>query len=285
MPDRDHYLPGVPCWVDTGHPEPDAAVEFYRGLFGWDLQDNMPPGSDGRYYIARLHGGEVAGIGSQMSDTPTPAAWTTHIAVADADEAAARIQAAGGTVVAGPFDVFDAGRMAVATDPEGAVFSVWQGNRMAGAAVVNEPGSVNFNVLATRDAAAAESFYGSVFGWNRLDIGGGMWALPGYGDDLERATPGLRKMHADAGAPPGFIDVVAALEPISDDQPDMPAHWGVTFGVDDADAVAAKAVELGGTVVVPPRDVPWSRQTVIDDPQGARFTASKFVPENKDIEG
>jgi uncharacterized protein len=283
MPDRDHYLPGVPCWVDTGHPDPDAAVEFYRGLFGWDLQDTMPPGSDGRYYIARLHGGEVAGIGSQMSDTPDPAAWTTHIAVADADEAAARVQAAGGTVVAGPFDVFDAGRMAVATDPEGAVFSVWQGNRMIGAAVVNEPGSLNFNVLATRDPAAAESFYGSVFGWKRLDIG--MWALPGYGDDLERATPGVRKMQADAGAPEGFIDVVAALEPIPDDQPDTPAHWGVTFGVDDADAVAARAVELGGTVVVPPRDVPWSRQTVIDDPQGARFTASKFVPENKDIEG
>jgi predicted enzyme related to lactoylglutathione lyase len=283
---RDHYLPGVPCWVDTGHPDPDGAVEFYRGLFGWELEDTMPPGSDGRYYVARLRGGQVAGIGSQMSDAPMPAAWTTHIAVANADEAAARIREVGGTVVAGPFDVFGAGRMAVAVDPEGAAFGVWQGDQMIGATIVNEPGTVNFNVLATRDAAAAESFYGSVFGWKRLDIGTGtMWVLPGYGDDLERETPGLRKRSEDMGAPEGFVDVVAAIQPIADDQPDTPARWGVTFGVHDTDAVAARAAELGGTVVAPPVDVPWSRQTVIDDPQGARFTASQFVPENKDIAG
>jgi uncharacterized protein len=279
---RDHYLPGVPCWVDTGHPDPDAAVEFYRGLFGWELENTMPPEAEGKYYVARLRGGEVAGVGSQMSDAPTPAAWTTHIAVANADDAAAKIQAAGGTVVAGPFDVFEAGRMAVATDPEGAVFSVWQADQMIGATIVNEPGSVNFNVLATRDPAAAESFYGSVFGWKRLvDIG--MWALPGYGDDLERATPGTLAMHKEAGAPEGFSDVVAAFQPIPDDQTGTPAHWGVTFGVDDTDGVAARAVELGGTVIAPPVDVPWSRQTVLADPQGAVFTASKFVPENKDI--
>src|SRR5213078_145944 len=97
---------------------------------------------------------------------------------------------------------------------------------------------------------------------------------------LERDTPDLRKWMAEAGAPPGFEDVVAAINPLGDDQPDTPAHWSVTFSVDDADATAAKAAELGGKVLSPPMDAPWVRMTVLADPQGATFIASKFVPEN-----
>src|SRR5436190_2015258 len=126
---------------------------------------------------------------------------------------------------------------------------------------------------------------GAVFGWETLGLDGGaeMWTLPGYGDHLEQANPGLRKGMAEMGAPTGFEDVVAALNPIPDDQPDTPPHWGVTFAVDDADAIAQKAAELGGQVVAPPFDAPWVRMTVIADPQGATFIASKFVPENKDL--
>src|SRR5262249_20087617 len=153
------------------------------------------------------------------------------------------------------------------------------------ARVVNEHGALNFNGLNTRDVAGAKSFYGSVFGWQSLDVGGGaeMWILPGYGDYLERETPGLRKFIADAGGPAGFEDVVASINPLGPDQPTTPAHWSVTFGVDDADAIAARAAELGGTVVVPPFDAPWVRMTVLADPQGATFIASKFVAENKDL--
>jgi hypothetical protein len=110
-----------------------------------------------------------------------------------------------------------------------------------------------------------------------------MWRLPGYGEFLERSDPGLTERMADSGAPAGFEDVVAALNPIADDQPDVPAHWSVTFAVEDADATAERAAELGGKVVVAPFDAPWVRMTVIADPQGATFTASKFVPENKDL--
>jgi predicted enzyme related to lactoylglutathione lyase len=110
-----------------------------------------------------------------------------------------------------------------------------------------------------------------------------MWTLPGYGDYLERDNPDLRKQTAEAGGPEGFVDVVASINPIPDDQPDTPPHWSVTFAVDDADATAAKATELGGTVIVPPFDAPWVRMTIINDPQGATFIASKFVPENKDL--
>lgn len=286
MLERDGYLPGVPCWTDTTQPDPEAAVIFYQGLFGWDLQDSMPPGSPGHYFIARLRGHDVAAIASQPEGGPPRVVWNTYIWVHSADAAASKVLGAGGQVLTGPFDVMDAGRMAVCTDPEGAAFCVWEAKAHKGAQIVNEPGSVNFNTLNTRDVAAAESFYGSVFGWETLGLGGGvkMWQLPGYGDFLEQSDPGLRdRMAETAAAPAGFEDVVAALNPIPADQPDLPAHWSVTFAVDDADATARRAVELGGRVDVAPFDAPWVRMTVITDPQGATFTASKFVPEIHDL--
>ena len=283
MSDQDRYIPGVPCWVDTTQPDPDAAAAFYGGLFGWELEDSMPPDAPGKYLIARLGGGDVAAVSSAMGDAPAPATWKTYVWVDDADETAAKVRDAGGAVLSEPFDVMDAGRMGVFADPAGAVFCVWQPKLHRGAAVVNEHGSVNFNILNTRDTDAAARFYGAVFGWEPLD--GGFWALPAYGDFLERRTPGMRENMAGMGAPPRFEEVVAALNPIPDDQPDTPAHWGVTFAVDDADAIADRATELGGRVVVAPFDGPWVRMTVITDPQGATFTASKFVPENKELGG
>jgi uncharacterized protein len=280
----DRYIPGVPCWIDTMHPDPAAAADFYGRLFGWELEDVMPPESPASYFTARLPGGDVAAIGPQAEGTSHPAVWNTYIWVESADETAAKVREAGGRVIMEPDDVFDAGRMAVFTDPEGAAFSVWEAKRHRGAAVVNEPGSLNFNVLNTRDLDGAAKFYGAVFGWEVLDVGGTpMWAMPAYGDFLEARTPGLREQSAEMGAPPRFEEVVAAAALLGDDQPDAPAHWAVTFGVADADEVAANATELGGTVLVAPFDAPWVRMTVIRDPQGATFTASKFVPENKDL--
>ena len=115
------------------------------------------------------------------------------------------------------------------------------------------------------------------------DGGPELWTLSGFGDFLKRDNPDLRKQMAEAGAPDGFEDVVASIAPIPDDQPDTPAHWSVICAVDNADATAAKATELGGNVIVPPFDAPWVRMTVLGDPQGATFIASKFVPENKDL--
>jgi len=285
MAERDRYIPGVPCWVDTSQPDPEAAVGFYSELFGWEFEDVMPPGSAGRYFVARIRGGDVAAVGSIPEAAPPAAMWSTYVWVQSADETAAAVRNFGGNVVVEPFDVMQAGRMAVCTDPEGAVFCAWQAKEHRGAQIVNEHGSLNFNDLNTRDAARAKSFYGSVFGWQTLELEGGfeMWTLPAYGDHLERSNPDLRKHMAEMGAPNGFEDVVASLVPIAEDQPDIPAHWGVTFAVDDADAIADKATELGGTVVVAPFDAPWVRMTVITDPQGATFTASKFVPENRDL--
>ncbi|HZD23100.1 MAG TPA: VOC family protein, partial [Acidimicrobiia bacterium] len=132
------------------------------------------------------------------------------------------------------------------------------------------------------DVDGAKAFYGGLFGWDILDLGGGgrMWILPGYGAHLDVLRPGTTRDMKDSGAPEGFENVVATLTEIPADQPDTPAHWGIIFAVDDADATAATARELGGEVLTEPFDAPWVRQTVLADPQGAVFVASQFAPEN-----
>ena len=282
MTDQDRYIPGVPCWVDTARADPDAACAFYGGLFGWEFEEAMPPGAPGTYRIARLGAGMVGAIGSQPDGDPS-VAWNTYVWVTDADATAGKVRTAGGSVLMEPADVGDAGRMAVFADPAGARFSVWQPGTNRGATVVNEHGSVNFNDLHTPDVDAVAPFYGAVFDWELLPVGSGsMWALRGYGDFLEERNPGMREGMAAMGAPERFEDVVASVGPAPDDG--GPARWGVTFAVDDADQTAARAVELGGEVLVEPTDAPWVRMAVIADPQGAVFTASSFVPENRDLD-
>src|SRR5918997_735743 len=191
MSPQDRYIPGVPCWIDSTQPDPEAAVAFYGGLFGWEFEDVMPADAPTRYFVARLRGGDVAAVGPRPEGGPDTAVWNTYVWVEDADETAARVRSAGGTVLLEPSDVGDSGRMAIFADPSGAAFSVWQAKQHRGAAVVNEPGSLSFNGLNTRDLEGAGSFYGAVFGWEVLDIGSGTaWALPGYGDFLEQRNPG-----------------------------------------------------------------------------------------------
>ena len=147
-----------------------------------------------------------------------------------------------------------------------------------------EPGTFCWTDLATTDPEGAKAFYGNVFGWEPATGGEWdegedgrpiLWRRPGYGDFLELSEPGIRQRHDDLGAPEGFVDAVAWLVPLTGGEP---AHWSVTFAVDDADAIAETAVRLGGEVLVPPMDAPWVRTTVIRDPQGATFTASRFTP-------
>src|SRR3954454_8814026 len=226
MTEQDRYIAGVPCWIDTTQPDPDAAAAFYGSLFGWELENSMPPDAPGKYLIARIGGGDVAAVGSPMGEAPAAATWNTYVWVDDVDETAAKVRDAGGTVLSEPFDVMEAGRMAVFADPEGAVFCGWQPRRHRGASVVNEHGSLNFNILNTRDLVGASRFYGAVFGWELIDAGASaMWALPAYGDFLEQRRPGTREGMAGMGAPPRFEEVVAGSTLIPDEQGDTPAHW------------------------------------------------------------
>jgi uncharacterized protein len=185
-----------------------------------------------------------------------------------------------------PFDVGDDGRMAIFSDREGAEFRVWESRRHNGARIVNEHGSVVLNTLHACDVAQARAFYHDVFGWNlRSGADAAMWRLPGYGDHLERSNPELRRQMAQAGAPAGFEDVVAAILAIGSDDGEASPRWNVTFAVEDADATAEKAASLGAEVTIAPHDARWVRTTDITDPQGARFTASRFVPGNRDLAG
>jgi uncharacterized protein len=285
--ERSEYPPGVPCWIDTAQPDPEAAARFYGGLFGWEFEDQMPSDAPGNYFMARLHGRDVAAVSSQPDGAPPTPVWSTYIAVDSADAAAAKITNTGGSTLAEPFDIFEAGRMGIFSDPSGAVFSVWQAKQHIGAQLVNEAGTWNFSDLNTRDVEGAKAFYGTVFGWvaGALEGGGTEFTflrLPGYGDFLERSVqPGLRAGQEEAGAPPEFADVVAGLVTMTSDRfpDDVPAHWSVTFAVDDADATAARAEELGGALVAPPMDAGPTRIAVLQDPQGAVLTVSRFYPE------
>jgi len=163
MLERDEYPAGVPCWVDVEQEDPEAATAFYGGLFGWEFAgsgDSTDP-----YFRAQLRGRDVAGIGQPAGDAPSTLGWNTFIAVTSADEAAAKAKAAGGSIVAEPFDVLDAGRVAFVADPAGAVFRVWEAKGRNGAQLVNEPATWNFSELNTRDPEGAKGFYRAVFGW------------------------------------------------------------------------------------------------------------------------
>lgn len=245
----------------------------------------MPAGAPVRYLVGRLRGRDVAGVGSQVREGPV--AWSTYVWVESADATAARAREAGGAVLAEPFDVLDAGRMAVLADAEGAAFSVWQAAGHRGAQLVNEAGTWNWSDLNCRDPEAARAFYGAVFGWvaQPVDFGDGgetwMWRVPGYADFLEARDPGIRERHRQGGAPEGFSDAIGWLQPLGAGQPgaQVPAHWSVTFSVDDADAIAERALELGGEVAVPPFDAGGvARVAVLRDPQGAAFTVSRYDP-------
>ncbi len=280
MLERREYPPGVPCWVDSAQPDAEVAARFYGGLFGWDMEDQMPADSPGHYFMARLRGRDVAAIGSLPDQAPPTPAWTTYIAVASADETAAAVTAAGGTVLAGPFDVFDSGRTAMCADPAGAVFGLWQAGAHHGAQLVNEPNTWNWSNLETPDVKGAKAFYGTVFGWEAATVSFGemegvMWRLPGYGDFLDRLEPGIRQRQADASVPAGFTDCVAWMAPTAGEGA---PQWTITFAVDDTDAIAARAVELGGDVVVAPFDAGPVRVATLRDPRGTVFSVNRYNP-------
>ena len=224
--ERDSYAPGTPSWVDLGSPDIEASATFYGSLFGWELADAHPD-ADG-YRIAHLNGKAVAGVGPQQGPV---SAWSTYFATTDVDAHLAAVTANGGSVMMGPMDVMGQGRMAIATDPEGAVFGLWQAQDFPGAQLVGETGTLGWNELWTRDLARATTFYPAVFGSTAED---------------SELMPGRYTVWKIDG------QMVGGAMTIPPDMPPMvPAHWAVYFMVDDADAAAAKVTELGGAVVAP----------------------------------
>jgi predicted enzyme related to lactoylglutathione lyase len=255
MSKRTSYAPGTPCWVDLGAPDLDAAVEFYNGLFGWQVPPAENVENTGGYRRAAKEGDDVAGMMPLMQEGQPPT-WTTYVSVEDADATAAVVRSADGTVHAEPMDVMDLGRMAILADPTGAVFGIWQPGTFAGAGRVNEPGALGWNELATRDPGAAKAFYGSVFGWEANEI-----PMGEMGTYVEWQVAGNR-----IG---GMTDVTGRM-------PDeVPPSWLPYFGVEDADAAVEKIEGGGGSVSVGPMDIRPGRFAIAQDPFGAAFAVMR----------
>jgi predicted enzyme related to lactoylglutathione lyase len=269
MSERDTYPHGVPCWVDLLVPEPERATAFYGELFGWEFAGPGPMPDGGGYYVARLNGADVAGIGSAPARDGVPAAWNTYVSVDSADDSVQRVRAAGGSVLAGPFDAPPAGRAAVIEAPDGSVICLWEAGERCGAQRVNEHSAWAMSMLQTTAPDAAAPFYAEVFGWDAWAWGPGdgpqasLFRLPGYvGGEPNQPVP---------------RDVIAAMLPLdAPPAPGLRAVWGNDFWIADADRAAAIAPSLGGTVIAPPHDAPPFRRTVLADPFGAVFSVSQL---------
>ena len=258
--ERDGYEHGVPCWVDTWQEDPDTAATFYAGVFGWEVEKGTPPGADTRYYMCRLRGSDVAAIGSPPL-AGLPPAWTTYVWVDDADAVAASAVKAGGSLRAGPFGSLDGGRMAIVADPAGAVFGVWTPGAHRGAQRVNEPSAYAMSFLRTPDFEGAKVFYGALLGWTTEAFGPMLlWRLPGY-------VGGVPEQ-------PVSREVVAVMERAGVGEA---AHWRADFWIADADAAAARATQLGGSVLAGPEDAGPFREAVLADSAGATFSVSQLT--------
>jgi predicted enzyme related to lactoylglutathione lyase len=276
MSERDQYPAGVPCWVETLQLDPQAALDFYGPLFDWEFAGPGPVPGDppGKYFVARVRGRDVAGIGSIVDRSGQPEAapvWSTYVRVDSADEAVEIATSAGGRLLDGPLDAPPAGRLAALADPMGATFCVWEAKAREGAQIVNERRAWSMSLLHTTDPERANAFYGAAFGWQPEPLGPPgaeitLWRLPGYlGGEPQQPVP---------------RDVVSVMMPIGGDgaaNPPQP-HWSVDFWVADADATAEQAARLGGIVVVPPHDTPGFRNAVLADPSGAVFSISELRP-------
>ena len=260
MADFSSHVPGTFSWVELATTDQTAGVAFYRALFGWDLTD-IPMGPAGVYSMFKMRGQEVGAASTMQPDERkigVPPHWNLYVTVANVDESAKRAESLGAKVLAPPFDVMDAGRMAVLQDPTGAVFHLWQAGKSIGARILNEPGALCWSELTTRDTKAAEAFYTALFGWKAKHSAPS--AVMEYTEFSVNDQPSIGMMAMPAQMPPT-----------------VPSYWMPYFQVTDCDASAAKAKELGASVMVGPQDIPSTgRFAIVKDPQGAMFAVFTF---------
>ena len=257
MPEITEYPPGSPSWADLLCKDGQVAKDFYGNLFGWTYDDH-PAGPDMVYTMFSHNGVPVcASAEPGPGQENLPPHWSVYVTVDDLEAAVERAKAAGGTVVAEPFDVFDAGRMAIIRDKEGAFLRLWHPGAHAGAGTMHEPGALTWFELATTDPESAGAFYDRVLGTQTIP-------------DPDQPEFPYWLIQVDGGHAAGIIQ-------IGEDWGPVPPNWGVYFGVSDVDATAAKAQELGGGVVVEARDIAdFARFAVLRDAEGAVFSVIKL---------
>ena len=255
--EREH-APGTPSWVDLTSPDVVVTARFYGGLFGWETAVLGPVERTGGYLAFQTENRYVAGLGRLTGDEPP--SWTTYFAVPDADEIEAAVVANGGATLVAPTEMPGVGRMALFIDPPGAVFGVWQSGEVRGAELIEAPGAMCWNQMASRNIEASKRFYGSVFGW--------------AGVTTPYETSSYTAFRHNGAEVAGMVEMDRSWPR------DLPSHWMTYFGVDDCDAAADLAVDLGGAVAVEPFDMPQvGRTAVLGDPHGAVFSILAVAPE------
>jgi len=259
MPEITEYAPGTFCWIDMGSPDPEASKKFYTELFGWTYVD-APAGPDMVYTLFKLNGHDVCAMYQMQDDQKAqgiPPHWSSYVSVVSADETAAKAEELGGTLMMPPFDVMEAGRMAMIQDPTGAIVAGWQARADIGARIVNEPNSLCWNELVTSDHVKAAEFYTKLFGWTTKGPDSGAPIQYTEFFNGERAAGGMYEPPAEWG--------------------NVPSHWMPYISVADCDETAQKAQSLGAEIKAPPSDVPnVGRFATIQDPQGAVISIIKL---------
>jgi predicted enzyme related to lactoylglutathione lyase len=251
MADAKTFVVNAPAWVDLSSTDPAASRDYYSKLFGWTAVPEADPEAGG-YAVAKLGGKDVAGIGGTQ-DPSAPSAWMVYIGTKDADAVAKKIEAAGGKVIAPPFDVMKIGRMAVFQDPTGAFISVWEPKDMYGSEVMRKPGAYSWAELNARGIDKGTDFYKKVFGWGTKVSPMG----EGQGDYTEFKV--------------GDESIAGGMEMNPMVPAEVPSYWMVYFGVADVDKAHKKAVDLGAREMLGPQDFPGGRFSILSDPQGAAF--------------
>ncbi len=255
MGERTSHPPGTFSWVDLSTSDLEGGTAFYEGLLGWNHVDN--PMEDGAVYrMVQLRGQHVGAASQQRAEERShgiPPHWNNYVTVASADDTAGRVNELGGNLMMDPFDVFDAGRMAVFTDPTGAVLCIWEPREHIGAQIVNDPGCLTWNELSTTDVERAKSFYADLFGWSYDEVGSAEmpYTTIRNGDRMNGGIRPLGEQEQQMGVPP---------------------NWMPYFTSAALDQSAARVGELGGTVMVGPMSIlQASRIAIARDPQGAVF--------------
>jgi uncharacterized protein len=264
MPSMTAYAPGTFCWTDLAAHDTQTAERFYTALFGWTARhDRFGPADDEVYIMLLKDGRDVAAL-YRMDPTQQsqgiPSSWLNYVAVESAAQAAAKARELGGTVLADAFEVMDFGRMALLADPHGAVVAAWEAGKHIGAGVRDEPGTMCWNELGSRDPARSAEFYAGLFGWTPTPFEGG-------------DAPYTYFMNGEAQAG-GMFTLTPAMA-------GMPPAWTPYFAVEDTDEAARRTAELGGTVLHPPHDLPnVGRWSLLQDPQGAMFNVIRLADRN-----
>ena len=259
MPNIERNPPGNFCWAELATSQQPEAKKFYSQLFGW-AADDAPMGPGDFYTIFKLEGRTVGAaytLRPDMVKQGVPPHWGLYVAVESADQTASRVASLGGKLLAPPFDVFDAGRMAVLQDPAGATISLWQPNRNTGFGLGGVPGCFCWADLMTSDPPRAERFYSGLLGWK-----------------FDRGEKGGDYLHIKNGEA-----YIGGVPPAGSAGPGVPPHWALYYLVTDCDASTAKAKSLGARVYMPPTSMEGvGRWSVLADPQGATFNAFQPLP-------